>query len=187
MSTTGQSGGTESRNLKHGRGGEGVVRRNPMNHEGLSGLEQKEKAFALAVAVMQEHIRSLPMEDRTDLMEVIPYLFCDDAEEVAAAQKAVDVILSQKKATVMDEASIVMPEEAMKGWLEYISRQIRGARKAAGMTQDELAESSGLPQSHICRLENGQHSPTNKTLTKIADALGITLADLDPGESRQNV
>jgi len=147
-------------------------------------LTAAERAFALAVAVMQEQVRSLPAEDRAALLEVIPCLFCDDADEVAAANKAISEILHQRKAKVLDESSIPLPDSSLEKWLGYISARIASCRKAARLTQAELAAKAGLPQSHISRLEQGQHSPTHKTLQKIADALHIKLADLDPNESR---
>jgi len=48
------------------------------------------------------------------------------------------------------------------------------------MTQQQLAEKAGLPQSHISRLEAGMHSPSHKTLEKIAAAMEIAMGDLDP-------
>ncbi len=150
----------------------------------LEVLSPTERAFALAVAVMQEQVRGLPTEDRADLMEVIPFLFDDDAEEVAAAHKAVSDILHQRKATVLNELAIALPDANLEGWLTYISKRISSCRKTAGLTQTQLAEKAGLPQSHISRLEQGLHSPTNKTLQKIADSLGISLADLDSNEPR---
>jgi len=69
--------------------------------------------------------------------------------------------------------------------MDFVGKKIRERREAAGLTQEQLAEKSGLPQSHISRLENARHSPSRSTLDKIASALQISLADLDPHESRQ--
>ena len=39
---------------------------------------------------------------------------------------------------------------------------------------------SGLQQSHICRIEKGELSPTRKTLKKIAQALKVDITKIDP-------
>lgn len=49
------------------------------------------------------------------------------------------------------------------------------ARKEAGYTQKELSERSGIAQSDISKLENGNANPSIKTLQRLAMALGRTL------------
>lgn len=68
----------------------------------------------------------------------------------------------------------------LKAWAEHVGRKIQELRKAAGLTQVQLAERAGLPQSHISRLENAEHSATNLTLEKLAGALGVSVGDIDP-------
>ena len=43
------------------------------------------------------------------------------------------------------------------------------------MTQKELSEKTGIRQSNISRIENGNCSPTVETLEKIAEGLGKKL------------
>lgn len=59
--------------------------------------------------------------------------------------------------------------------LQKLGNQIREAREAAGMTQQELAEKTGTARSNISRLEAGRQSPSYETLSKIAQALGKEL------------
>lgn len=57
--------------------------------------------------------------------------------------------------------------------------RIREIREARGLSQSELAEKSGITRATIWRLETGEkEETTTKTLLKIADALGVTVADL---------
>ena len=57
---------------------------------------------------------------------------------------------------------------------EYI-KAIIAARMEQNMTQKELAEKTGIRQSNISRIENGNCSPTIATLQQIADGVGKTL------------
>ena len=64
---------------------------------------------------------------------------------------------------------------------EFVGRQIKQFRENKGLTQEELADAAGLPQSHISRLENGKHTPTHLTIEKIAKALGLHPSVIDIG------
>jgi len=57
---------------------------------------------------------------------------------------------------------------------EYI-KAIIAARMERNLTQKELAEKTGIRQSNISRIENGNCSPTISTLQQIADGVGKTL------------
>ena len=48
-------------------------------------------------------------------------------------------------------------------------------RVSVNMTQNQLAEKSGVSQSNISKIENGSYRPSVATLKKIADALGKRL------------
>ena len=52
-------------------------------------------------------------------------------------------------------------------------RALASARRAAGLTQAELADKLGTTQSAIARLERGQVAATVKTLTRLSNVLGI--------------
>jgi transcriptional regulator with XRE-family HTH domain len=55
---------------------------------------------------------------------------------------------------------------------------VRKARTAAGLTQEDLADRSGLDRSYIGGVERGERNPTLSVIEKIADGLGISLAEL---------
>jgi len=55
---------------------------------------------------------------------------------------------------------------------------VRRARAAAGLTQEELAERAGLDRSYIGGVERGDRNPTLIVIEKIAEGLGIDLAEL---------
>lgn len=57
---------------------------------------------------------------------------------------------------------------------------LRERRKAAGMTQEKLAEKSGVSRATIAAIEseNVETTTTTETLLKLADALGCKVADI---------
>jgi transcriptional regulator with XRE-family HTH domain len=55
---------------------------------------------------------------------------------------------------------------------------LRQLRERAGLSQEALADKSGLDRTYISLLERAQRQPTLKTLARLADALGISLAAL---------
>jgi transcriptional regulator with XRE-family HTH domain len=62
---------------------------------------------------------------------------------------------------------------------------IRKARVAAQLTQEDLADRSGLDRSYIGGIERGERNPTFSVIEKIAAGLGISLAELFSSYSRQ--
>jgi ribosome-binding protein aMBF1 (putative translation factor) len=138
-------------------------------------------SFKLAIAVLSERVASLPKEDKDDLFELTKILFTtESSEERESAMRAMDEIMEQRPLRVERLEEPTSPNEALQNWLAFISQRIRSARMAAGLNQTELAEKAGLTQSHISRLENGEHSPNQLTIQKIAKALDIPASDLDP-------
>ena len=55
---------------------------------------------------------------------------------------------------------------------------IRQARKAAGMTQDDLAKALGINRATLSKYENGSIDLTVTQLMKIANTLGVSIYDL---------
>ena len=49
------------------------------------------------------------------------------------------------------------------------------ARKTAGLTQKQLAKKTGITQSDISKLENGDGNPSIKTLQRLAAGMGMTV------------
>lgn len=56
--------------------------------------------------------------------------------------------------------------------------KIKELREKKNMTQDELAEKSGVSRTIISFLENGNPNTTSKTLVRIARALDVTIDQL---------
>ena len=58
-----------------------------------------------------------------------------------------------------------------------MGEKLKAARKAAGLTQKQLAEKVGCTQVDIVRWENGRE-PKALTLKKLAAAIGCGMDDL---------
>ena len=147
-------------------------------------LPETAQTVILAMSVLLDRIRTLPKPDRDDLYELFQGMAqTDDAEEMANIRRAIEEILAQSPVEVipmpMPMRDTTMPPR-LKSWAEHVGKKIKELRKDAGLTQAQLAEKAGLPQSHISRLENAEHSATNLTLAKIAAALGVDVGKLDP-------
>ena len=60
-----------------------------------------------------------------------------------------------------------------------VKYRIRELRESLGMTQTELSEKSGVARATIWKLETGDDEiTTTKTLSKIAEALGVPVDEL---------
>ena len=56
---------------------------------------------------------------------------------------------------------------------KLVGDNVARIRKAYGLTQEALAERSGLSQQYISGLENGLRNPTIVTIYELAQALGV--------------
>ncbi len=57
---------------------------------------------------------------------------------------------------------------------ESFARSLRARREQAGLTQELLADRSGLDRTYVSQLERGLKSPTLNTIESLARTLGIT-------------
>ena len=127
----------------------------------------------------------LPKEALGDLAALTPDLAsCGSAEEYRQIAETIREILFPE--ALIGGVNMGSPTSSQNADLEsrsdHVGRRIKELRKKARLTQEQLAERSRLPQSHICRLELGHHSPSHRTLARIAEALNVRVCDLDPSE-----
>lgn len=66
-------------------------------------------------------------------------------------------------------------------FLRKFGKQLKNFRITADLTQEELAELSGLHRNYIGGLERGERNPTITSLKKLAKALGLSLSKLLEG------
>lgn len=82
-----------------------------------------------------------------------------------------------QKQIELDESDVWFPNEVVKANVRGESL-IKAWREYFNLTQAELAAKAGMKQSALARLESSKKSPRKATLSKLADALGISVEQL---------
>lgn len=72
-----------------------------------------------------------------------------------------------------------MPEDRLK----FLGNRIRAARKACGLTQQELADQAGVAVKTIQDVEGGRKNTTYETLCQLIERLGITANSIFPSHT----
>lgn len=67
--------------------------------------------------------------------------------------------------------------------VESFGARLQSLRKEQSISQEKLAELSGLHRTYISSLERGARNPTITTLNSIAKALNIEISNLVSGIS----
>ena len=67
------------------------------------------------------------------------------------------------------------------GILATLGLNVRRQREAKALTQEKLAEQSGLDPTYISGIERGLRNPGIKNVARLAKALGFTTAELCKG------
>lgn len=62
--------------------------------------------------------------------------------------------------------------------LTQVGKRIRVLRGMKGISQETLAEKSGLHRTYIGGVERGLRNPSLKSLSRIARGLGVSVAEL---------
>jgi ribosome-binding protein aMBF1 (putative translation factor) len=70
--------------------------------------------------------------------------------------------------------------------LEMLAENVRDRRKALSLSQSTLAASIAVDQTEISKLENARGNPSVILVERLAEALGVTLADLFAPAVRAN-
>ena len=86
-------------------------------------------------------------------------------------QKLLDQALEKVNLTPVDDT----PEMEEYDIDVEVRDLVISARNAANLTQKQLAQRSGVSQSNISKIENGNYQPSLSTLKRIAGALGKRL------------
>jgi transcriptional regulator with XRE-family HTH domain len=71
-----------------------------------------------------------------------------------------------------------MNEDPWKARLEALGALLREERRAAGLSQRELAERTSVSNAYLSQVERGRHEPSLRVLTAVASTLGVPLPAL---------
>ncbi|MCU1621294.1 MAG: restriction-modification system control element [Frankiales bacterium] len=69
--------------------------------------------------------------------------------------------------------------------IEAFGRRVRELREQRGLSQEQLAEDSGLHRAVIGFIERAEREPGLTNCWRIADGLGITISELLEGVDRR--
>lgn len=103
----------------------------------------------------------------------------DDSMQIGA-----DAVVTNPADSVIEARKVVGANSNHNGLsqiLAEIGGRIHYYRKAQKMSQEKLAQSSGLDRAYISSVENGKQNITIGALLKLSDALGIDLSNLVVG------
>lgn len=59
-----------------------------------------------------------------------------------------------------------------------LGKNLRQARERAGLTQEAVAERSGVHPTEVSRIETGKRDPRIATVEALAEAVGVSVSDL---------
>ena len=153
----------------------------------LRAMPVKEQAVAMAVTVLLDRIQRLSTADRADLFALMKELPVATTEEdqlgIAASMLEIFECGPATIQAVCHRDNESRPD-SLHAWSQFVGKRVQEAREAAGLTQAQLSEKTGLPQPHISRIETAKLSPSRATIEKIAKALGKEVADFDHNAPR---
>ena len=71
-----------------------------------------------------------------------------------------------------------MSDDPWKARLEALGALLREERRAAGLSQRDVAERTGVSDAYLSQVERGRHEPSLRVLTAVASTLGLSLEAL---------
>lgn len=66
-----------------------------------------------------------------------------------------------------------------------VAERLKFFRESRNLTKSRLAQLAGVSQSYISDIEAGKKNPTVEVLSRICDALGISLVEFLSGETNE--
>lgn len=74
-----------------------------------------------------------------------------------------------------------MESRAEKAFLDKVAKRLAQLRRDKGLTQEQLAEHSGLDRVAIANIETGIRRPTVTTIYRLAKGMGVQVEDFFKG------
>ncbi len=127
----------------------------------------------------------VPPQGRQNLGEVLRANGLDHYDEVALLASSEgrsaqdDFLVRETTRPRVEYAVVQFPEEGASSallWRAQLGANLARRRKEVGLTQQQLAEKTGIDQGAISRIESGKGNPTLSTLETIAEGVGGSLS-----------
>ena len=134
-----------------------------------------------------ENLANLDDESYQDFVELLEINHREESpdERKAIGETLIEIlcpdILKQQVYADLTKTEEAIARRKLTAYREKVGEQIAKYRKIKKLSQVQLGELAGIPQSHVSRLERGQLTATFVTIEKIAKALKITPSRIDPG------
>lgn len=75
-----------------------------------------------------------------------------------------------------------MPRQSIKtdddGKLQRLGNAVRAMRLERGLSQEALADASGIDRSHMGKIERGERNVSLLNIARVSDALEVSIASL---------
>lgn len=134
------------------------------------------------------HILQFPEQKMGRIVDLAcRYRFSSDTAEQQEILAVLTELLTQDVSlaiatTALDLDDTVNIEDRRKvvAYRKRVGSTVKQLREERHLTQNQLADMSGLPQSHISRIEHGRHAMTSETVRRIAAALKVEMGEVDP-------
>jgi ribosome-binding protein aMBF1 (putative translation factor) len=108
---------------------------------------------------------------------VLSASFITPYEDLPDGAREIGAYVTELEKSHPERAALIA--EARRKLADGESGTFRSLRLRRGLSQADLAKRIGTQQSNIARIEAGREDPTMARARKIADALGVTLDELD--------
>ena len=79
-----------------------------------------------------------------------------------------------------EESGAITPESGRDELLVYVGQQVLAARQRLGLSQEQLAKKAGCAPATVFLVENARRNATIRSLSVLATALGVEVAELFP-------
>jgi DNA-binding XRE family transcriptional regulator len=137
--------------------------------------DPKRDAFRVAMEDGQNYLlqRPIPEDDQTEVLDVhiegdgeVFTVLQVSGNEFSVPWDVIKNIASGKKRTPDTQVG------------KRIGQRVKAMRKKRGLTQNQLAEMSGIKRPNISRLETGTHVPGILLIECLAESLQVKTSDL---------
>lgn len=149
----------------------------------LRRFPRAQRELALLIQLTVERMCQLPGEDVQDLVDLrMAYSKASDDEERDEIMSLMEDIFHGEREDIGEARPLSkhVDHQANRKLALWVGSEVARLRQAKGWTQGQLGDAAGIPQPHVSKIENGVYYATEKTRTKLAQALGVDPSVLDP-------